>query len=298
MDSLDLCLVLYLIINGNSQMNPVNYNIHSNSLKRKIRIIQVGKINMEYLLTGIENEETILFVHGLGANLSQFEKQHEYFQDRYTVLSICLRGHGNTSSSSELRELDFELSKIGNDIIMLLDTLGIGNVHYVGNSMGGNIGYELMKVHSDKMLSFTSYGTTAKLKKSDFTVGLMKFTYKLISMNTIGKLSGSAGVNEDSKTKIFGMMSQAQKSTVLNLVPHLGAFSYLEVIKNSKVWALIIRGDKDKEINKVLESTIEAFKERGYFNLIDLENTGHFANLDNPDIFNRTLEIFLTELGE
>ena len=143
-------------------------------------------------------------------------------------------------------------------------------------------------------LSFTSFGTTGKLNKPGFTKGLMKFTYKLMSMNTIGKLSGLAGVSKDSRAKIIEMMSQAQKSTVLNLVPHLGNFDYLEVIKNSQVRAQIIRGDKDKEINKVLESTIEAFRQRGNFNLIDLENSGHFANLDNPDLFNRTLETFLT----
>lgn len=289
---------MILMANSYSQTNEVNYNFQSDSLKRKIRNIQLGKINMEYLLTGVENKDTILFVHGLGANLSQFENQHKYFQDRYKTLSISLRGHGNTFSSSELTESGFELSLFGNDIIMLLDTLGIDNLHYVGNSMGGNVGYELIKAHSDRMLSFTSYGTTGKLKKSGFTIGLMKFTYKLMSMNTIGKLSGSAGVSKESKTKIIEMVSQAQKSTVLNLVPHLGNFDYLEVIKNSQVRAQIIRGDKDKEINKVLESTIETFKVRDNFNLIDLENTGHFANLDNPDLFNRTLDTFLTGLDE
>ena len=275
-----------------------NYNFQSDSLKKKIRNIQLGEINMEYLLTGVENKETILFVHGLGANLSQFENQHKYFQNKYKVLSISLRGHGNTSSLSELTESDFELSQLGNDIIMLLDILGIDNVHFVGNSMGGNVGYELIKAYSDRMLSFTSYGTTGKLKKSGITIGLMKFTYKLLSMKTISKLSGSAGVSKDSKTKIVEMMSQAQKSTVLNLVPHLGNFDYLEVVKKSQIKAQIIRGDKDKEINKVIESTIKTFKQRGDFSLIDLENSGHFANLDNPDLFNRTLETFLTGLNE
>ena len=267
-------------------------------MKSEVKKMQLGKIKMDYLLTGIENKDTILFVHGLGANLSQFENQHQYFQTRYKVLSVSLRGHGNTSSSSELTESDFYLSRLGDDIIMLLDTLGIDNVHFVGNSMGGNVGYELMKAHSDRMLSFTSYGTTGKLKKSGFTIGLMKFTYKLMSMKTMGKLSGSAGVSEDSKAKITEMMSQAQKSTVLKLLSYLGDFDYFEVIKNSKVRAQIIKGDKDKEINKVLGSTIETFKVRGNFKLIEMENIGHFANLDNPDLFNRTLETFLSCLNK
>lgn len=275
----------------------MNYNFQSDSLKRKIRNVQLGKINMEYLLTGIENIETILFVHGLGANLSQFENQHKYFQDKYKVLSVSLRGHGNTSSLSELTESDFDLSQFRDDLIMLIDTLDIDKVHYVGNSMGGNIGYELMKTHSTRMLSFTSYGTTGKLKKSGFIIGLMKFTYKLMSMKTIAKLSGSAGVNESSKTKIVEMMSKAKKSTVLNLINYLGDFDYLEVIKHSQIKAQIIKGDKDKEINKVIVSTVKTFKQRGDFSLIDLDNSGHFANLDNPDLFNRALETFLTGLN-
>jgi len=79
---------------------------------------------------------------------------------------------------------------------------------------------------------------------------------------------------------------------------YLGDFDYFELIKNSKVRAQIIKGDKDKEINKVLGSTIETFKVRGDFKLIKMENTGHFANLDNPDLFNRTLETFLTGLNK
>ena len=284
--------------NSYSQKNEINYNFQSNSLKRKIKNIQLVEINMEYLLTGVENKKTILFVHGLGANLSQFENQHQYFQDSYKVLSVSLRGHGNTTSSRKLIESDFELSQLGDDIIMLLDTIEINKVHFVGNSMGGNIGYELIKSHPKRLLSFTSFGTTAKLNKPGFTKGLMKFTYKLMSMKMIGKLSGSSGVSKGSKTKIIEMISQAQKSTVLNLVPHIGNFDYLEVIKNSQVRAQIIRGDKDKEINKVLKSTIEKFNARNNFNLIDIENAGHFANLDNPDLFNEILEAFLNGLDE
>ena len=262
-------------------------------MKDEVKKIQLGEIIMEYLLTGVENKNTILFVHGLGANLSQFENKHQYFQDKYKVLSISLRGHGNTSSSRELTKSDFELSRLGNDIIMLLDALGINNMHYVGNSMGGNVGYELMKACPDRLLSFTSFGTTGALKKSGFIIWLMKFIYKLLSMKIIAKLSGSEAVNESSKAKIVEMMSQTKKSTVLNLIPYLGDFDYLDVIKHSKTKAQIIQGDKDKEINKVLESTIETFKQRGDFSLVELENAGHFANLDNPLEFNRIVKEFI-----
>lgn len=284
------------MMNGYSRTDGVDHNFQSVSLKKEIRTIQLGEINMEYLLTGNENSETIIFVHGLGANLSQFENQHAYFQDRYKVLSVSLRGHGNTSSPDKTTESDFVLSRLGDDIINLLDALEIRKVHYVGNSMGGNIGYELMRAHPDRMLSFTSYGTTAKLEKSKLTIELMKLTYKLMSIETIGRLSSSAGMSEYSKAKIVEMMSQVRKSTILSLIPHLGKFDYLDVIRDSQVTAQIIRGDKDKEINKEIGSTIETFRRRGDFILTDLAGSGHFANLDDPDLFNRALETFLTRL--
>ena len=276
----------------------LGFNNKSGKMKNELKKMQLGEIKMEYLLTGVENKDTILFIHGLGANLSQFEKQHQYFQDAYKILSISLRDHGNTTSSRMLIETDFKLLQLSNDIIMLTENLGIDKFHFVGNSMGGNIGYELMKAHPERLLSFTSFGTTATLKKSGFLIGLIKSTYKVISMKTIAKLSGSVGVNESSKTKIVEMMSQTNKTTVLNLIPYLGDFDYLEVIKHAQIKAQIIRGDKDKEINKVIDSTIRTFKQRGSFSLIDLKNSGHFANLDNPDLFNRTLEQFLTGLNK
>ena len=51
-----IILTVILMTNSYSQTNEVNYNFQSDSLKRKIRKIQLGEINMEYLLTGVENK--------------------------------------------------------------------------------------------------------------------------------------------------------------------------------------------------------------------------------------------------
>jgi predicted esterase len=38
-------------------------------------------MQLEYFIKGESNKETILFVHGAGANASQFEKQLEFFSE-------------------------------------------------------------------------------------------------------------------------------------------------------------------------------------------------------------------------
>lgn len=258
--------------------------------------INIQGIKIEYFLSGIENKQTILFVHGLGANLSQFENQHRFFQNKYKVLSLSLRGHGNTTSTKELSHSDFKLQKISQDVIALLDELKIEKVHFVGNSMGGNIGYEILKTNKNKLLSFVTFGTTAKLNKSNFTVIVMKMTYKLLCKNTVARLSKSVGQSEYSKNKIYEMISQSSKKTILNLIPYLAKFDYIEIIKKQQIPTLIIKGKKDKEINSVLKSTITAYKENNDFNMVEMKGVGHFVNLDKPNEFNQELQNFINSI--
>ncbi|WKN45490.1 alpha/beta fold hydrolase [Tunicatimonas pelagia] len=257
-----------------------------------MHFIRLENLNIEYNLSGNKENETILFVHGLGANLNQFEKQHEYFSDSFQVLSINLRGHGESSFSYQPNQPDFTLSAMREDVIKVLDHLAIEQVHFVGNSMGGNVGYELLKSHPSRLKTFTTFGTTAELQKSKLTIVLMRTMYKLLSSRTLGSLSSSSGNTAYSKQLIKKMMSQMAKSTVLAIIPNIANFNYLAVIRNSKVPAMIIKGGKDQEINKVIGSTIEEFEQRGNFQLRNMTEAGHFANLDNPEQFNQLLEDF------
>ena len=254
--------------------------------------IRLDDLNIEYSLSGSKGKETILFVHGLGANLNQFEKQHEYFSNSFQVLSINLRGHGKSHLTFQSDQPDFTLSAMSEDVIKVLDYLASEQAHFVGNSMGGNVGYELLKSHPLRLKTFTTFGTTAKLKKSKLTIALMRTMYKLLSSRTIGNLSSSSGNTAYSKQLIKKMMSQTAKSTMLAIIPNIANFNYLAVIRNSKIPAMIIKGGNDQEINKVIGSTIQEFEKRGNFQLKNMTEIGHFANLDNPEQFNHLLEDF------
>jgi len=114
-----------------------------------------------------------------------------------------------------------------------------------------------------------------------------------MSTKAIGDLSKAAGQSKESKQKIKEMMSEINKSTLLNVVPRLANFDYLDIIKNSKTPALIIKGEMDRSINKVVKNTIVAFENRGDFKVYEMKEVGHFANLDNPELFNDVLEEYI-----
>lgn len=250
--------------------------------------IQIGQGTLEYQLREKPNSPTLVFLHGLGANQTQFDKQIDFFAHAYQLLTLNVRGHGRSHSSEP-----FSLAGCAQDLITLLDALAVEQFHFVGNSMGGNIGYELLRLHEERLLSMTTFGTTAVLHTPTSTTKLLTFVYKLLPTSLIALLASSAGQTTDSKQTIKRMMGEIQKESLLEIVPVLAQFDYLPVIAASHTPFMIIRGSKDRDINKVLPSTVAALEKRGDFRLVELADVGHFANLDDPARFNEVLADFL-----
>jgi 3-oxoadipate enol-lactonase len=253
---------------------------------------------IDYKLSGDHNPETLFFVHGLGANLSQFADQHSFFSNEYRVISVNLRGHGGTGPEHPENAAEYTPAMMAGDISQLLDFLKISRVHFIGNSLGGNLGYELLKSEPGRLKTLTTFGTTAELRTPKTARRLMSLIYRLISPKLLGTLSAASGVTPEAKQKIKAMVSAVDKEAVLNILPHIANFSYLATLKGTDIPVMILKGEKDKEINTVLGTTVEVLEDRGGFILHEVLGAGHFINLDNPRLFNTLLLEFFRTHGE
>jgi len=130
-------------------------------------------MHLEHFISGSLNKETLLFVHGAGANARQFKKQHEYFSDRYKVVSLSLRGHGGSPLPSPNNRSSYALEEMAGDIIELIEKLGLHHLHYVGNSAGGVLGYIVCTQLKDRFLSLTTFGTTGQMNLPKITGSLV-----------------------------------------------------------------------------------------------------------------------------
>ena len=130
-------------------------------------------MQLEYFVNGESNKETILFVHGAGANASQFEKQHDFFSERCKVVSLSLRGHGGSPLPSPNDASPFSLEHNASDIIELIEELELENIHYVGNSTGGILGYIVCTRLADRLLSLTTFGTTGQITFPKWSAGMV-----------------------------------------------------------------------------------------------------------------------------
>jgi pimeloyl-ACP methyl ester carboxylesterase len=74
-----------------------------------------------------------------------------------------LRGNGRTVSDS----LDWDMPQIADDIIFMMDELGIDKCHIVGFSLGGYIAFYCAIKHPSRIKSFVSIGADAAYNRID-----------------------------------------------------------------------------------------------------------------------------------
>jgi len=76
-----------------------------------------------------------VFVHGTSCNRSFFAPQSEHFARQHRVVSVDLRGHGESDKSPG----PYPIAAYADDIATIIEQGGLGKVVAVGHSMGGMI---------------------------------------------------------------------------------------------------------------------------------------------------------------
>ena len=255
-------------------------------------------MKLDYFINGESNRETILFVHGAGANASQFEKQHQFFSDRYKVVSLSLRGHGGSPLPSPNVTPNYSLDLLADDIVELIDELKLDNIHYVGSSAGGVLGYIVCSRLADRFLSFTTFGTTGQMNWPLWT-GRMLYAYDKYMMKFFGEKYLYFAVGYVTKIKevrknVTKMFLEAADA-IPHLRYHLVNYSFLDEIEKLPIPYYLIQCEYDKDINKALKATLEAMSKNNKAKVVQLKGAGHIANLDKPDEFNQLLLKIITE---
>lgn len=100
-------------------------------------MVTVDELNIAYLRNSKANDgDTIVLIHGFGANKDNWTRIAREFTDDFNVYAIDLPGHGE---SSKPLNLGYRLEEQVGHLARILEALGINRMHMMGNSMGGAI---------------------------------------------------------------------------------------------------------------------------------------------------------------
>src|SRR5712692_9398599 len=81
----------------------------------------------------------VLLIHGWAANRTYWERQVVALRDRHTVVTVDLRGHGESSHPRG----GYTIGAMAGDLEHLVRALGVPRIALVGWSMGGLVALEL-----------------------------------------------------------------------------------------------------------------------------------------------------------
>src|SRR5437763_949305 len=94
------------------------------------------------------HRRTIVFIHGLGGNATQWRYQLQKLSGESRVIALDLRGHGQ----SDKPRSDYDMHTLVNDLVLALAVLGVeGKLVMIGHSFGCAILTEYAAAHPDRV---------------------------------------------------------------------------------------------------------------------------------------------------
>lgn len=119
---------------------------------------KTGDLETAYRLDGPVDAPVLMLGHSLAADLRMWEPNLPLLQQHYRVLRYDLRGHGRSTVPLG----PYSIEQLADDAVALLDYIGIGQVHYLGLSLGGMVGQWLGAKHSHRLHSLLLSNTLSR----------------------------------------------------------------------------------------------------------------------------------------
>ena len=259
-------------------------------------------VNLHYEESG--SGTPIVFVHEFAGDWRTWEPQVRHFSRRYRCIAYNARGYPPSDVPADAAR--YSQQRARDDILAVLDGLGIERAHIVGNSMGGFAALHFGIAHSSRALSLVvagcGYGAhpdqygkfqaqSRELAQTMLDKGMahVAATYGHGPSRLQLKEKDPRGFAEF--VKHFSEHSaQGSANTMLGYQskrPSL--YSLTEQMAAITAPVLIVAGDED---DAVLEPSLMMKRTIPTSDLFIMPGSGHMTNLEDPALFNRVVEDF------
>ena len=265
-------------------------------MEEKIKHTKSG--DLYYWLGGNQssNAKCIVFVHGMTADHSMYDKQIKYFKEEFKIITLDLPLHGKSRPY-----IDFTFSSIANELSDILTLEKISKVILVGQSLGGYICQEFGIRYPEKVRGFVGIDTTPFghyyyppwerfiLSKIGFLSSL--FPYKTL-INSIAK---GATRTDYAFDNMYSSVSKLRKDEIINIMN----LAYKELLKRTKAInfnfpVLLVIGEMDSTGN--VKKYNNKWATHSGYQLVVISDSAHNSNVDNYNEFNNVLAHFLSRM--
>ena len=259
--------------------------------------IEFSGVRTAFRSDGNPRGTPVVFSNSLAANLSMWDEQVAALSDRYRVVRYDTRGHG----ASGAFERDCGIEELANDVIALLDHLGLESAHFVGLSLGGMIGQVLGARHAPRIRSLTLCDTTCEMPpgvwderieaaRSQGMAGLVETTLARWF------LPGFSHARPERLEQVRRMIADTSPNGYAGCAAAIRDMALCSLLGDIQAPTLVIVGAEDA-------STPVSMAERLHHGITGsklavIPNAAHLPNIEQPQAFNKALSTFLNEVED
>ena len=237
--------------------------------------------------------QPLVLLHGLFGSADNWGSIAKHFSQHYQVISVDLRNHGRSPHSDTQTYPD-----MADDLLAVLDTLGLSQVHLLGHSLGGKVAMQFATQYPDRVNKLIVVDMAMRAYPDRYTqlmdhmlaVDLSQMASRNEVDNALKDAIPNLRVRQFLLTNL--VKNEAQLQWRINL-PALKA-NYATLIAAIAVHfeqpSLFIRGERSDYVQASdIAELQQHFTQAEFVSL----PTDHWVHAEQPQLFIQALEAFL-----
>lgn len=264
--------------------------------------IQLPSIKLAYTDTGPDKQGfTLLFVHGYPLNRQMWQPQVEGLADVARVLTIDLRGHGE----SEIIPGPYSMDLFASDLHAFLEALNIHQpIVLCGLSMGGYVTFAFQRRYPNRLAGLILTATRAAADSLDARAGRDQSA-------ALARSQGTDAIIEGMLPRLLSPQTQAQRPDLVAQARAIMEKTSLETILGDlaglkerpdftsglaqiDIPTLLLPGAEDRIVPLSEAQAMHAAIPDA--RLHPVPGAGHLPNLENASFFNQAVRDFVQRL--
>ena len=260
--------------------------------------LEKGESMLHYWTVGPEEAPVVVLSHGATMDHHLFDQQLEpLLQAGYRVVSWDIRGHG----LSKPLGVHFTVPVVVDDLVAILDEIGVQNVVAVGQSFGGYVSQELLFRYPERVDALGIIGatdiTSVPSRLEYLALKLSPYLFKIWPYQHLKKvISERTAETERAKQYAYRATSQLTKQEFTTIWKGVADALHSNPDYVIEKPFLLTHGDADRTGTIARDAPSWADREPNCRYEV-IPNAGHNANDDNPEYFNEVLLEFLSPLS-
>jgi 3-oxoadipate enol-lactonase len=249
-----------------------------------------------YELSGPKDAPIALLANSLGTNVHVWDAQVEALSATHQILRYDLRGHGLTSAGSRTAP---SIADFADDVLRLLDALGIGSVTFIGLSIGGMIAQRFAAAYPHRLEALVLCATASRIGTAAV------WETRIAAVENGGMAAIVPGVLErwftprahaDAPALIAGFRTMLERTPADSYVAACGAIRDADLRADDAAVScptLIIAGADDPVTTPAMAAELSAAIPGARLTVVDA--SAHILCAEAPAAFNAELLAFLAQ---